>query len=212
MNADFLITGKRKGEPTTFTVVRDTKAIEITTTLSPLVSNVPRDHAIDTTPEWLVIGGLLFVPLTCPLLSYGTTEGLEASGYLAIYDYMDDELSKFRQEEGTEIILLIDILACDTNFGYDFNQRWRKLDTLNGHKLKNMAELYNMYQDACKSTANGSGDKTDFLQFIFRDKSRIVLETKECVASEAEVLDQHGIPKSVSTGILAKAAEERVAS
>ena len=125
---------------------------------------------------------------------------------------MDDELSKFRQEEGTEIILLLDILSCDTNFGYDFNQRWRKLDTLNGHKLKNMAELYNMYDDACKSIADDSDDKTDFLQFIFKDKSRIVLETKECVASEAEVLDQHGIPKSVSTGILTRAAEERGAS
>ena len=209
MNADFLITGKRKGESTTFTVVRDTKEIEITATLSPLVSNVPRDHDIDCTPEWLVIGGLLFVPLTCPLLSYGTTEGLEASGYLAIYDYMDEELSKFRQEEDTEIILLLDILSCDTNFGYDFNQRWRKLDTLNGHKLKNMAELYNMYEDACKSIADSNDGGTDFLQFIFKDKSRIVLETKECVASEAEVLEQHGIPKPVSAGIVKKAAEER---
>jgi S1-C subfamily serine protease len=209
MNADFLITGKRKGEATTFTVVRDTKTIEITTTLSPLMSNVLRDHDIDCTPEWLVIGGLLFVPLTCPLLAYGTTEGLEASGYLAIYDYMDDELSKFRQDEETEIILLIDILACDTNFGYEFRQRWRKLDTLNGNKLKNMAELYNMYEDACRSIADDSDDRTDFLQFIFRDKSRIVLETKECVASEDEVLEQHGIPKSVSPGILERAAKER---
>ena len=209
MNADFLITGKRKGESTTFTVVRDTKEIEITATLSPLVSNVPRDHDIDCTPEWLVIGGLLFVPLTCPLLSYGTTEGLEASGYLAIYDYMDEELSKFRQEEDTEIILLLDILSCDTNFGYDFNQRWRKLDTLNGHKLKNMAELYNMYEDACKSIADSNDGGTDFLQFIFKDKSRIVLETKECVTSETEVLGQHGIPEPVSAGIVKKAAEER---
>jgi len=213
MNADFLITGKRKGEATTFNIMRDTKPIEITTTLWPLVPNAPRDHDLDCTPEWLVIGGLLFVPLTCPLLSYGTTEGLQASGYLGIYDFMDAELSKFRADEETEAILLIDILACDTNFGYDFNQRWRKLDTLNGRKLKNMSELFNMYLDACESierakTDDGK-DTIDFLQFIFRDKSRIVLETTECVASEQEILEQHGIPKSVSPGTLKKAAKER---
>ena len=72
-----------------------------------------------------------------------------------------------------------------------------------------MAELYNMYEDACRSIADDSDDRTDFLQFIFRDKSRIVLETKECVASEDEVLEQHGIPKSVSPGILERAAKER---
>ena len=69
-------------------------------TLSPLVPNCPRDHGIDCTPEWLVIGGLLFVPLTCPLFTYGTDADLQASGYLAIYDYMDEELRKFRQDDG----------------------------------------------------------------------------------------------------------------
>lgn len=72
---------------------------------------------------------LSFPPL---LPSYGAQENLEASGYLKIYDYMDEQLTKFREQDGTEIILLIDILACDTNFGYDFKQSWRKLDTLNG--------------------------------------------------------------------------------
>jgi len=132
MNADFLITGKKKGEPTTFDIIRESKSLRITSVLGPLTPNAPRDHGVDCTPEWLVIGGLLFVPLTCPLLSYGAQENLEASGYLKIYDYMDEQLTKFREQDGTEIILLIDILACDTNFGYDFKQSWRKLDTLNG--------------------------------------------------------------------------------
>ena len=219
MNADFLITGKKKGQATKFNIIRDTTPIEICSTLAPLTSNIPRDHGIDCTPEWLVIGGLLFVPLTCPLLSYGSTEELEASGYLAIYDYMEEELSKFREEERTEIILLIDILACDTNFGYEFKQRWRKLETLNGAKLQSMAHLYNMYLDACESVEQGPSDEserkgeevnTEFLQFIFRDKSRIVLETADCLASEKEVLELHGIPKAVSNGVLERAASERV--
>ena len=68
MNADFLITGKKKGEPTTFDIIRESKSLRITSVLGPLTPNAPRDHGVDCTPEWLVIGGLLFVPLTCPLL------------------------------------------------------------------------------------------------------------------------------------------------
>lgn len=218
MNADFLLTGKRKGEPTAFRVVRDTKPLEFTTTLRPLTPKIPRNHGIDCTPEWLVIGGLLFVPLTCPLLSYGSTKELETSGYLNIYDYMDDTISEFREKEGTEIILLIDILACDTNYGYEFKQSWRKLDTLNGVELKSMAHLYGMYHDACqsveqkakaaaKTSAEGEVGITaeaeaEFLKFVFKDKSRIVVETVECVTSESEVLSQHGIPEAASSGVL----------
>ncbi|KAL7544702.1 hypothetical protein ACHAWF_008067, partial [Thalassiosira exigua] len=213
MNADFLITGKRRGERTCFRVVRDTVSLEIEAVLAPLVPNCPRDHGIDCTPEWLVVGGLLFVPLTCPLLSYGAAQELESSGYLAIYDYMDEELKKFRQDNGhSEIIILIDILKADVNFGYDFHQRWRKLDSLNGRKLRNMAELYNMYVDACRSVeAEGEEESkpTEFLEFIFRGESRIVLETRECLSSEAEVLEQHGIPKAVSAGIFERAERER---
>ena len=218
MNADFLITGKRKGKSTTFDVIRDSNSLRITSVLAPLMPNAPRDHGIDCTPEWLVIGGLLFVPLTCPLLGYGTQDDLEASGYLKIYDYMDEQLTKFREKDGTEIILLIDILACDTNFGYDFKQSWRKLDTLNGITVRNMAHLHNMYCDARWSVAedmsrgaaaNGGSDDPAFLQFVFRDKSRIVLETTDCVASEAEILGLHGIPKAVSDGILKRTEAER---
>jgi len=93
MNADFLITGKRSGVPTVFDVIRDTKSLKISVTLGPLPSNVPREHNLDCTPEWLVIGGLLFVPLTCPLLAYGSTEELEASGYLKVYDFIDEQVS-----------------------------------------------------------------------------------------------------------------------
>ena len=103
-------------------------------------------------------------------------------------------------------------------FGYDFKQSWRKLDTLNGITVRNMAHLHNMYCDARSSVAedmsrgaaaNGGSDDPAFLQFVFRDKSRIVLETTDCVASEAEILGLHGIPKAVSDGILKRTEAER---
>ena len=273
MNADFLITGKRVGQPTTFDVVRDGAERTVTSVLRPLPSNVPREHKMDSFPGWLVVGGLLFVPLTCPLLVYPSSEELESSGYLKIYDHIDAEVHKFRAEEGTESVVLIDILACDANFGYYFRSSWRVLNTLNGKKIRNMAHLYNMYNDACdkvKEKDPGEGtivdvdvDKSedveearedggaeddeekkakkkaekkaatpvadmpdaaaslhaeidavagdDFLVFRFRDRSRIVLETSDCMSSEAEVLGQHGIPSMVSANVveMAKAEAER---
>jgi len=75
-----------------------------------------------------------------------------------------------------------------------------------------MAHLYNMYSDACVSVTKGISDHAAdpaFLQFVFRNKSRIVLETLDCIASEEEVLSSHGIPKAVSDGVLKCAEAER---
>uniref|UniRef100_A0A7S2EWF2 Protease Do-like PDZ domain-containing protein n=1 Tax=Trieres chinensis TaxID=1514140 RepID=A0A7S2EWF2_TRICV len=234
MNADFLITGKRVGESTAFDVVRAGEKMRVEAVLGPLPSNAPREHKMDCVPGWLVIGGLLFVPLTCPLLVYPSSEELEGSGYLKIYDYIDAEVHKYRSELGHESVILIDILACDANFGYYFRQSWRVLDTMNGVKVKNMAHLYNMYETARgavsaklgpdikkakKEARTGGGEPKpakdltnageDFLIFRFRDKSRIVLETADCMVSEGEVLEQHGIPEAVSANIVEQAKKEK---
>jgi len=228
MNADFLITGKRKEAPTVFDIIRDTVPLQIKAILKPLKSNIPREHNHDCTPEWLIVGGLLFVPLTCPLLSYGSTDDLEESGYLKIYDFIDEHLAKFREVEDKETIVLIDILTCDTNFGYDFKSSWRILQNINGEDVKNMAHLYSIYTNACQSLsengrtedkeekrqegtenkateADSSDASCEFLIFKFRDKSQIVLETADCMKSEEEILEQHGIPSIVSAGIVGKA-------
>ena len=45
-----------------------TRVHRIEAVLGPLVPEVPRFHGHDAFPTWLLIGGLLFTKLTCPLM------------------------------------------------------------------------------------------------------------------------------------------------
>ena len=113
----------------------------------------------------------------------------------------------FRKKLGTQIIVLLDILACDVNFGYDFSS-WRVLKTLNGKDVENLAALNAMYQECSRMCAQHSAARESaaptphkFLNFGFEDDSRIVLETEKCEACASVVLQQHGIPSAVSEGV-----------
>ena len=64
VRADYLITDKPVGQSTSLDVLRGGKARRVSLVLTPLPPPIPRNHAFDSTPEWLLIGGLLFTPLT----------------------------------------------------------------------------------------------------------------------------------------------------
>lgn len=48
-------------------------------------------------------------------------------------------------------VLLIDVLASETTFGYGHGSGWRILTKFNGKEVKNLAHLYLMYHVICKS-------------------------------------------------------------
>ena len=230
--ADFLVTGKRCDERTVFTVLRGGRALELGVTLGPLASALPRTHGADAAPNWQLIGGLLFVPLSCPLVDMDLRR-LYDSGYHSVSVEAERLMRAFRADRSSEVILLIDILTCDTNFGYDLGHSWRVLSALNGVAVENMAHLHALYADACAAHAaaaaavaeaaattmeegeevgegGGGGDAAwQFLKFVFKDKSRIVLETESCVACEADVLAANGLPAAASPFVVAAAAARK---
>ena len=66
--ADYLITCKQIGKPTKFTILRDGQPIELSVMLKALPHVIPRCHNFDCVPTYLIVGGLVFTPLTCPML------------------------------------------------------------------------------------------------------------------------------------------------
>ena len=135
---------------------------------------LPRTHELDAWPNWQLIGGLLFVPLTCPVLDEDNRR-LYAYGAGMIMADAEKLMHSFRKELGTEVIVLISIMVCDTSFGYDHNC-WRILKSLNGEKVRNMGHLHAMYKAAQTVAARAdAGADTDAGR---TPRSRFVFDTK----------------------------------
>ena len=75
--------------------------------------------------------------------------------------------------------------------------------TLNGIDIRSLHQLMALYTQARDSVdpKSESAEPMAFLSMRFHDDMWIVLETKECMASEAEVLKQHGIPAVSSADV-----------
>ena len=205
---DFLVTGKRCDEPTTFDVMRGGAPLRLCATLGSLHPRLPRQHGADTEPNWQCIGGLLFVPLTCPLVDMDIRRLYDA-GFHSVSVESERLMSAFCQDMSEEVILLVDIMACDTNFGYSLRRSWRVLVSVNGVVVSNMAHLHTLYADACEGAeGKKAGGEWEFLKFVFSDQSRIVLETESCIECEADVLAANGLPAPASAAVMAAAAKE----
>jgi S1-C subfamily serine protease len=201
--ADFLVTGKRAGQPTTFDVLRAGQRLRVRALLRALPAVLPRTHGLDCDPVWQLVGGLLFVPLVCPLVD--CMRGLSPYVRHRSASLMRAFRSRADCEAGSELILLVAIMACDANFGYT-HEDWRVLQTVNGRPVRSMLHLHQLYAGACAGAAErGEGSEWRFLQFGFSDESRVVLETAACVATESAVLATNAIPSAAAPQLVAKA-------
>ena len=121
--------------------------------LVPLPRPVPRWHGFDAVPEYVIIGGLIFVRMTCPL---NDTKRAQQKGAASIIEGLNKEELLPLRREGDDIILLVGILANPLNYGYNLGC-WRVLKTLNGEKVVSLRDLYKKYNDC----------EVEFLSFNF---------------------------------------------
>ena len=68
--ADYLVTCKRWGESTRFSILRAGVPREFSAVLAPLPHHMPRASGFDCVPTYAILGGLVFVPLCCPMFDY----------------------------------------------------------------------------------------------------------------------------------------------
>ena len=175
VTADYLVTCKPVGEPTCFEVLRNGEPRTIVAVLGPLQPPMPRTHGFDCAPSWLVIGGLLFAPLTCPMLDLCSQDELYATGFGPVSNEVFDYMASFRKETSTERVVLIDIMAAEINYGYRFSS-WRLLERVNGAEVPNMPALYAMWRSAADAPAES---RPAYITFEFKGSaSPIVLGTQ----------------------------------
>ncbi|KAL1521992.1 hypothetical protein AB1Y20_021637 [Prymnesium parvum] len=188
--ADYLITGKRVSVPTRLELLRGGSHRTVSVTLGAIPAVIPRTHGVDAQPEWLLIGGLLFAPLTAPLVEASAVDGALPAAVYEVYTAASRAAweGHSRGAAPRQTIVLLDILAADVNYGYKAHG-WRVLDRFNGAKPRTLRHLHSMWARAAA--------RDTYAEFTFADaRQSIVLLSAECVASEKQVLAQHGIPSA----------------
>ncbi|KAK1299617.1 hypothetical protein QJS10_CPB13g00762 [Acorus calamus] len=179
----YLISQKFAGDMAELGIIREGSYMKVQTALQPRVHLVPY-HIEGGQPSYLIIAGLVFTPLSEPLID----EECEDSIGLKLLAKARYSLAKFK---GEEIVILSQVLANEVNIGYEdmSNQQVLKF---NGTQIKNIHHLAHLV-DSCK-------DK--YLVFEFEDNFLAVLEREAATAASPCVLKDYGIPSERSSDLL----------
>lgn len=202
--ADYLVTCKRWGESTRFSILRAGEPREFSAVLAPLPHHMPRASGFDCVPTYAILGGLVFVPLCCPMFDYKEHKHVSQQLYNLVSHSMT---STFCADASlsTGPIVLINILADSLNYGYN-GRPWRVLESLNGRKISTMDQLCETY------IANSN----EFHRFSFsQEGDKIVLDAQKCREISATLMRTHAISsitsKNLSHHFASREAEAKAA-
>jgi len=188
--ADYLITCKRWGESTRFSILRAGEPREFSTVLAPLPHHMPRAAGFDCEPTYAILGGLVFVPLCCPMFDYKEHKHVSQQLYNLVSHSMTSTFCADPALSNGPIVL-INILADSLNYGYN-GRPWRVLESLNGRKISTMDQL-------CETYINNSNE---FLRFSFsQEGDKIVLDAQKCREISSTLMATHAISSITSKNL-----------
>jgi hypothetical protein len=183
MLENLAVRGKWAGEEMKMQISRDGEVMEVTyrlpkyeysSTLVPFATH-------DQEPEYLIVGGLVFQPLTDSYLQSWGAEWKRRSPF-RLYHYREEPANK----ERPGLVLLSQVLPDPYNTGYQ-DQRWLIVETVNGRRVNRLQDL----REGLQKPVNGF----HVIEFVQSDSlSRLVLAagTSEQDAT-ARVLKRYGI-------------------
>jgi len=175
--------GKWAGDEVKLKIWREGQPLDLTYRLPKYEyshSVVPRG-VYDQPPEYLILGGLVFQPLTYPYLQRWGSEWERRAPFRLTY-YTPEEATK----EKPSILILSQVLPDPYNIGYQ-DQRYQVLEKVNGKRVNNLTDL----REALKTPT----DKYHVLDFLPGESAqRIVLGADGADrAATQRVLERFGI-------------------
>jgi len=139
---------------------------------------VPRHRVPGSVPSYLIVGGVVFTPLTCGLLDVAV-EALSEEAWQVGRGAM--------KKSDEQVIMIISILAHPLMHGYDIH-RLPLLVEFNGEKILNMKDL--------KAKVDAVTD--GFLCFKLADGKSIILDANETAKAQNDILEKYQIPSTHS--------------
>jgi hypothetical protein len=206
-----LITAKPRGASTSLRVLRRGGTEEpISVAFASLPSLAPRYDGVDSSPSYMIVGGLVFTQFSTPLLSQNDQGGGELARLLGQSHSLDisqsvrnEALYRWRKGQGDDhgLVVLLRALKHTVNTGYHLNSV-RVLQRVNGEVVTGLSQLV---RRVC--TVRRAGER--FLYFSFSEADGqlpdetpedpdIVLEVAAIGPADQEMLAANGIPALVS--------------
>jgi hypothetical protein len=175
---------KFAGDTVRIKIWRDGAETEVNYTLPKADYSVKllADNLFDQEPEYMVVGGLVFVPLSIPYLrSFGMDWKRSAPFRLSYYN--NDSPTK----ERPSLVLLSTVLPDSYNLGYQ-DSRYLVLEKVNGQKIGQLKDISAALQKPV--------DGFHVIEFVKSDSMRrMVLDAAETDTATARVLERYGIQK-----------------
>jgi len=172
----YLVYRAAMGHPLKLAVLREHERIEFTVPAQPqpellLVCKQPLPR-----PSYLVVGGLVFVPLMSPYESLLPRRKL-------------DSVLKKPVFEGQQIVMLLNVLRAEVNVGYE--DQSGQLASLNDEPVRSLIHLKEMIE----------GFAAARLSFRLDSGEMIVMSAEKCWASEPAIFRTHCIPSRASADL-----------
>ncbi|KAG8370674.1 hypothetical protein BUALT_Bualt13G0007800 [Buddleja alternifolia] len=191
----YLISKKFTGDVAELGIIRGGQFMKVEVVLNPRVHLVPY-HIEGGQPSYLIVAGLVFTPLSEPLIQ----EECEDSIGLKLLTKARYSMPRFK---GEQIVILSQVLANEENIGYEDMSNEQASQTylclicsyvlkLNGTWIRNIHHLAHLV-DSCK-------DK--YLVFEFEDDFLVVLERESAVLASTSILKDYAIPSERSLDLL----------
>lgn len=178
---------KRAGDKVEIKIMRDGKEQKVDYLLPKAAYNaqlVPL-AIFDQPPEYLIIGGLVFQPLTVPYLQSWGIDFMRKAPFRLSYATRQDATF-----ENPSYVVLSLVLPDPVNIGYN-DARYLIVDKLNGKNVRTLQDLV-----AAKDVPN---DGFHLIEFKEGDSlQRMILDSGETDAATARVLKRYGIPRDRS--------------
>ena len=164
------------GDPLEYLVLRDGARQTLSVAASTRAPRLLPARLPAPRPEWLVIGGLVFVPL------------------LPEYEALvpKSELPRIHGPpafDGEQLVLLLRVLQAEVNIGYE--DVCGMLHSCNGEKVTSLAHLHELVEGVRAAEAAE-------IEFILVTGELLVLDAPRCWADEADLFALHSIPRRCS--------------
>mmetsp|Transcript_74299 Transcript_74299/g.177029 ORF Transcript_74299/g.177029 Transcript_74299/m.177029 type:complete len:565 (+) Transcript_74299:59-1753(+) len=185
VSMDWIFRMKAPTDTVTLEVFREGQVVKIELPLwkvTPLVPADPLDgERLGTRPEYLLIAGLVFIPLTEQFLTeeYGEQWEHCPSRLRYLWQHLD------ANEKDEQVVLLSDVLACEFTRGYE-DRRRLQVQKFNGERVRSLAHLASIVD----------ADESPFLCFELAGGSMIALESSGVDAATSYVMELNQIAKS----------------
>ncbi|BAT95666.1 hypothetical protein LR48_Vigan02g110000 [Vigna angularis] len=178
----FLISQKFSGDTAELGIIRAGSFMKTKIVLNSRVHLVPY-HIDEGQPSYLIIAGLVFTPLSEPLIE----EECEDSIGLKLLARARYSLARFK---GEQIVILSQVLANEVNIGYE-DMGNQQVVKFNGTRIKNIHHLAHLV-DSCEDR---------YLRFEFEDSYVAVLDREAVAGASSSILSDYGIPSGRSSDL-----------